>query len=81
MPKHSVKFAIIGAGSVCFCPVTLKDILYNDKITSIPVEITLMDIAPEALRVSGDFAKRLIAHTGREGVQMCIRDRGISVRL
>ncbi len=70
MPKHSVKFAIIGAGSVCFCPVTLKDILYNDKITSIPVEITLMDIAPEALRVSGDFAKRLIAHTGREGVRL-----------
>ena len=33
--KTKLKFAIIGAGSVCFCPKMIVDILLSDKIAKI----------------------------------------------
>ena len=58
-PKE-LKFTIIGAGSVCFCPATLSDILLNERICSVPLKITLMDIAEDALKVSEGFAREAI---------------------
>ena len=55
-----LKFAIIGAGSVSFCPATIADILLNDNICSVPLTITLMDINERALRVSEAFAKEAV---------------------
>ena len=61
-----LKFVIIGAGSVCFCPATLSDILLSERINSVPLSITLMDIAEEALKVSEAFAKEAIELMGRD---------------
>ena len=48
-----VKFAIIGAGSVSFCPATVADILLSPLFSTVDdLSIHLMDIAPEALSVS-----------------------------
>ena len=58
-PKK-LKFTIIGAGSVCFCPATISDILLNERICSVPLKITLMDIAEDALKVSKGFAREAI---------------------
>lgn len=63
-PDH-LKFVIVGAGSVCFCPATLSDILLSDHINSVPLTICLMDIAEEALEVSRGFALEAIQLTGR----------------
>ncbi len=60
-----LKFVIIGAGSVCFCPVTVADILLNDNICSVPLSITLMDIDETALRASEQYAKEAIRVSGR----------------
>ncbi len=64
--SRTIKFAIIGAGSVSFCPATLGDILLNESIQSVELEIALMDILPEALRVSEGYARAAINATGRE---------------
>lgn len=61
-----LKFTIIGAGSVCFCPATLNDILLNDNICSVPLSIALMDIDERALRVSETYAREAIKVSGRE---------------
>jgi len=62
---EKLKFVIVGAGSVCFCPATLSDILLSDRINSVPLTICLMDIAEEALKVSEGFAREAIRLTGR----------------
>lgn len=60
MKKYEkIKIAIIGAGSVSFCPTTVIDILHNQAINSLPLEIALMDIRAEALEVSHGFCKKL----------------------
>ena len=61
-----LKFAIIGAGSVCFCPATVADILLNENICSVPLSISLMDIDERALRASENFAKEAIKVSGHE---------------
>ena len=61
-----LKFDIIGAGSVCFCPVTVADILLNDNICSVPLSITLMDIDETALRASEQYTREAIRVSGRE---------------
>ena len=63
---NSLKIVIIGAGSCCFCPATLKDILLSDLITSLPLEVCLMDIDARALEVSLAFAKKAVAFSGRK---------------
>ena len=60
MKKYEkIKIAIIGAGSVSFCPTTVTDILYNEAINKLPLEIALMDIKEEALEASFSFCKKL----------------------
>lgn len=60
MKKYEkIKIAIIGAGSVSFCPATVTDILYNEAINTLPLEIALMDIKEEALEASFNFCKKL----------------------
>ena len=62
---EKLKFVIIGAGSVCFCPVTVADILLNDNICSVPLSITLMDIDETALRASEQYTREAIRVSGR----------------
>ena len=62
---EKLKIVMVGAGSVSFCPATLADILLNDSICSVPLTISLMDIRPEALEVSGAFARKAIQAAGR----------------
>lgn len=56
---QKIKIAIIGAGSVSFCPSTVIDILHNPALNTLPLEIALMDIKQEALDASYDFCKKL----------------------
>ena len=60
-----LKIVMVGAGSCCFCPATLGDILLSDAINSLPLEVCLMDIDDHALQVSLDYAKKAVAHAGR----------------
>ncbi len=62
----SVKFAIIGAGSVCFCPATVADILSSKRFAACDITIYLMDILDEALRVSEAFCRDGIKAIGRD---------------
>lgn len=67
--KNKVKFAIIGAGSVSFCPATVTDILLNEAFNSLErAEIYLMDIRNEALEVSKAYCEKLAAKFGRKVV-------------
>jgi Alpha-galactosidases/6-phospho-beta-glucosidases, family 4 of glycosyl hydrolases len=59
MEIKKLKIAIIGAGSVSFCPVTVADILRNESIHETDLEIALMDIDEKALEVSSEFCLRL----------------------
>lgn len=54
-----LKIAIIGAGSVSFCPTTVSDILRNESIKTTDLEIALMDIDEEALKISTEFCVKL----------------------
>ncbi len=66
MKKYEkLKIVMIGAGSCCFCPVTLSDILLSDPINSLPLEVCLMDIDQKALDVSYAFAQKAVAVLGR----------------
>ncbi|MFF2447514.1 alpha-galactosidase [Neobacillus sp. NPDC058068] len=56
---EKLKIAIIGAGSVSFCPSTVLDIFKSKEINTLPLEIALMDIKKEALDVSFDFCQKL----------------------
>ena len=66
MAFKKIKFTIIGAGSVSFCPATLADILLNERINSVPLTITLMDIDEETLMRSEQFAREAVKVAGRE---------------
>lgn len=59
MKGRKLKIAIIGAGSVSFCPTTVSDILRNESIQTSDLEIALMDIDQEALDISSNFCRRL----------------------
>ena len=58
---RKLKIAIIGAGSVSFCPTTVSDILRNDSIKTADLEIALMDLNQQALDISCDFCLKLKA--------------------
>ena len=65
----TVKFAIIGAGSVSFCPATVGDILLNEAFNALDrLEIYLMDIRAEALDVSKAYCEKLAKKLGRNAV-------------
>ena len=57
--SKKLKITIIGAGSVSFCPTTVSDILRNESIQNADLEIALMDINEEALRISTEFSEKL----------------------
>lgn len=63
--EKKVKIAMIGAGSVNFCPATVTDVLLNDRIMGLEVTIALMDIDGEALEVSGKFSHKVCEELGR----------------
>ena len=69
--KNKVKFAIIGAGSMTFSPVTLTDILLNKNFASIEtLEVYLMDIREDAVQASRNYCQRLAE---KLGVRVLIR--------
>ena len=64
--RNKVKFAIIGAGSICFSPTTVSDILRNERFGTLDdVTIHLMDIRQEALDVSRAFCEKLARKMGK----------------
>jgi len=60
-----LKIVMIGAGSCCFCPATLQDILLSDELNALPLEVCLMDIDNHALEVSHAYAQKVVAYSGR----------------
>lgn len=63
---NKVKFAIIGAGSICFSPTTVADILRSKHFGILDdVTIHLMDIRQEALDVSRAFCEKLARKMGK----------------
>lgn len=67
MKKYEkVKIVMIGAGSCCFCPVSLADILLSDRLFTLPIEICLMDIDGHALSVSHEYAKKALEVSKRK---------------
>ncbi len=62
--KNKIKIAIIGAGSVIFCPGTVCDILLSEYLSKLEVEVALMDIDARALEVSGAYAAQVNAAAG-----------------
>jgi alpha-galactosidase len=63
---EKLKIAVIGAGSVSFCPCTINDIVLSDKLCSLPLEISLMDIRSEALEPAEAYAVAAAKHLGRD---------------
>ncbi len=62
----SLRFAIIGAGSVSFCPATVADLLLSPVLRDVePLSIRLMDIAPDALEASRRYTEAAAAKLGR----------------
>jgi len=65
--KSNVKFSIIGAGSVCFCPTTVADILRSKLFATLDnMTIYLMDIDPNALDVSKAFCDKFTSKLKRK---------------
>jgi len=54
---RTLKITLIGSGSVSFAPPTIRDILLNERINSVDVDLTLMDIAAEPLELSRRYAQ------------------------
>jgi len=67
---EKLKLVMVGAGSVSFCPATLSDILLNDRICSIPLTISLMDIDEKALKISERFAREALAILRKVGMRV-----------
>lgn len=63
-PKH-LKITIIGAGSVSFSPPTIRDILLNERICSVPLELCLMDLLEAPVRLAAEYARAVAAKLGR----------------
>ena len=61
-----MKIAFIGAGSICFCPATVMDILQNEAINSVDLTIALMDIDEKALETSAGLCHKIKKITKRE---------------
>jgi len=63
--RDAVRIAFIGAGSTVFARVLLRDLFALDDIG--PLEIRLMDIDPERLRVTEAVARRLAQEAAAGG--------------
>ncbi len=62
----SVNVVLIGAGSREFGPATIRDLLLSDALAAEGLEITLMDIDPDTVRASEEYANRLLQKLGRK---------------
>ena len=65
MGYSKIKIAMIGAGSVSFCPATLCDIVKSELLNSLPLEVVLMDIDAKALQMSYQYGQRLVSKSKR----------------
>lgn len=66
MSKYeNLKIAIVGAGSISFCPATVSDIMLSESLNTLKLEICLMDIDQRALEVSQAFAIKANEISGR----------------
>ena len=54
-----MKIAFIGAGSICFCPATVMDILQNQSLTTVDLTVALMDIDGKALETSTGLCQKI----------------------
>ena len=61
----AIKIAIIGAGSVSFCPGTIRDIFLSDLLNEAGVELALMDIVAEHLPQREEYARSVSQQLGR----------------
>jgi len=60
-----MKIAFIGAGSICFCPATVMDILQNEAISGTDLTVALMDINKGALDISSGLCQKIKEITKR----------------
>lgn len=60
-----LKIVLIGAGSVSFAPPTIRDLLLNERLNSVPLEICLMDIQEAPCKVSQSYAVAVASQLGR----------------
>lgn len=65
MKTRRLKIAMIGAGSISFCPATIADILLSERLKELEMEIALMDIDKRALEVSASFTRKAMEASGR----------------
>ena len=64
-----MKIAFIGAGSVCFCPATVVDILQNESFSKLDnIEIYLMDIRKEPMELSKAFCEKIAARLNKKPI-------------
>ena len=69
--KTKVKFTIVGAGSICFSPPTLADILRNEMFSNLDqIDIYLMDISQKALDVSSEFCRKMAEKVNRKNINI-----------
>jgi len=55
----AIKVAFIGAGSVSFCPSTIRDVYLSDALNDTGVELVLMDISANHLPQNVQYAQRI----------------------
>ncbi|MFI0417231.1 hypothetical protein [Spongiactinospora sp. 9N601] len=60
-----VKIALIGAGSRCFGPATLRDVFLSEPLSALPLEVRLMDLDSAALERALGYARHLNDRLGR----------------
>lgn len=60
-----LKIVLIGAGSVSFAPPTIRDLLLNERLNSLPLEICLMDIQEAPCKMSQSYAVAVAKKLGR----------------
>lgn len=63
--SEKVKIALIGAGSIIFGPRTMGDLMLSDRLNEKELEICLMDISEEALKVSSRYCEEIQKLAGR----------------
>lgn len=61
-----IKIVLVGAGSREFGPATLRDIHLSDAIADVGAEIVLMDVAPDGLVATRDYATLLAERLDRD---------------
>jgi alpha-galactosidase len=66
MQNKKLKISLIGAGSISFGPLTMTDIVLSEKLNSVPLELCIMDISEEALKISEAYGRDMIHALNRD---------------